>query len=444
MPTTTSLPPIHRDQTLRDLRELVNGPRPPLALVGAGASMDSGFPSWADLIDKLSQAAAAQRPLPKWYATLNASNDAAWQAEEYRIALGPQKFADFIKLTFKPAATVAEPHHAIAQLPFRHILTTNYENCCEVALKKVDGGRPPTFRWDQTDELNRFIMGLGHGGVPRHVIYMHGRYNAPESIILTEESYVRRYIETEDARRKLLAIFMTNRVVFIGFSMSDPDLAHLMREVAARVRTEDRPHYAIMGYSTPEEREAISRRMGVKFGVKVAFYHVPENTEDHGNLEVLLRYLKTGRVVGRRSPKPPPTRTLAPAPAHPGPAPRPTVGQSKIDPRKGAFGGKPRRDGLVLRVEDVHEKVKDRWLTYAIVLEDTRSPPKLTGKVRFFLHPTFGEDEFDMPVRKGRVRMAMGSYGAFTLGVETEDGTRLELDLATDPNPDIPRWFRVS
>jgi hypothetical protein len=77
---------------------------------------------------------------------------------------------------------------------------------------------------------------------------------------MTESSYSRRDIENDDARRKLLAIFMTQPVVFWGFSLSDPDLTHCMREVVVRVGVQAQ-HFAIMPSEIAGERELIRRRL---------------------------------------------------------------------------------------------------------------------------------------------------------------------------------------
>jgi hypothetical protein len=462
----TSAEPIFQNEALRDLRTLLNGPRSrALALVGSGASRGSGYPDWKGLIGQLSEKAKKEKTLPVWYSVLDQSTDAAWQAEEYRQALGPELFEDFIGATFKPPAALAEPHHAIADLPFRHFLTTNYETCCEAALQENRKKRPPSLRWDQTKRLNAFLMSLSDPDAPAHVVHLHGRYDVPSQVILTEESYVRRYVESEDARRKLLAIFMTNPVVFIGFSMDDPDLSQLMREVAARARSGGRTHYAIMGYRTTDERDAITRRMEMKFGVRVVFYSIPRASEDHSNLTTLLKYLKTGTIQPQPSPPsgpPPPSPAFpaagvaagpagAPPPGTPGAAPLVVMGPDEppdlalpggVDPNKGQFGGEANRDGLVLSIANARTS-GDSWLTYDLIVEDTRRPPLLAGKVRFRLHPSFDEDNLVVPVKNGRAVLEdVGSYGAYTVGVLTEDGTPLELDLAEVDDPQIPKWFR--
>jgi hypothetical protein len=67
----------------------------------------------------------------------------------------------------------------------------------------------------------------------------------------------------------------------------------------------------------------------------------------------------------------------------------------------------------------------------------------ITGPVVFFLHPTFANPKQEVPVASApEVRLTVLAYGAFTVGVECDNGqTRLELDLSEDPA--LPPEFRA-
>jgi hypothetical protein len=57
------------------------------------------------------------------------------------------------------------------------------------------------------------------------------------------------------------------------------------------------------------------------------------------------------------------------------------------------------------------------------------------------LHPSFKNEKEIIKVINGKAENKLISYGAFTVGVEADNGaTRLELDLAE--LPDAPRIFR--
>jgi hypothetical protein len=69
--------------------------------------------------------------------------------------------------------------------------------------------------------------------------------------------------------------------------------------------------------------------------------------------------------------------------------------------------------------------------------------PPLVGKVRFHLHDTFTPDVEEVEVENGVARLTIVAYGAFTVGAELDDGTKLELDLA-DEDIIAPKQFKDS
>jgi pYEATS domain-containing protein involved in immunity len=64
----------------------------------------------------------------------------------------------------------------------------------------------------------------------------------------------------------------------------------------------------------------------------------------------------------------------------------------------------------------------------------------LTGLVEFHLHDSFDPDVEKVLARDGEASLLVHAYGAFTVGALLEDGTTLELDLAS--LSDAPKTFR--
>lgn len=56
----------------------------------------------------------------------------------------------------------------------------------------------------------------------------------------------------------------------------------------------------------------------------------------------------------------------------------------------------------------------------------------LAGTVTFHLHPSFRNQVRQVPVVNGTASLTLYAYGAFTVGIECSDGTKLEIDLADD------------
>lgn len=121
--------------------------------------------------------------------------------------------------------------------------------------------------------------------------------------------------------------------------------------------------------------------------------------------------------------------------------PPPTVAD---DPQKGRFGGKAWNGGRCLTA--TLDKAPPNARYYKVNLEVSRvnqSSPPLEGVVVFYLHNTFSPSVREVRVSDGVARLALMSYGAFTVGAVADGGaTLLELDLSQDTR--FPENFRNS
>lgn len=109
------------------------------------------------------------------------------------------------------------------------------------------------------------------------------------------------------------------------------------------------------------------------------------------------------------------------------------------DPEKGMWGGQSivnekRITAKVLPIESNPNLFK------VILLVKSYDTSKFLGKVTFHLHPTFINSVQTVESENGEAQLHLIAYGAFTVGVQTEDGTKLELDLAEDVS--FPFVFR--
>ncbi len=409
----------------------------PLALLGAGASMDSGYPDWGRLLAMLEQRVQGKIG-PRYQSYLRTLNDPPWQAEEYRRAMGENLFRGTIASEFAPRGPVGPVARAIVRLGFRHFLTTNYDSCIELALE-AEGVPHRAVAWSDTDEIREFFRALTRDEPPPYVVHLHGCYYDPGNVVLTESSYAERYVRSNDAARKLFAILITQPVVFVGFSVSDPDLNQLMREANASLGAGIPHHMALVGYEVEEQKELVRNRFQGKFGITPVFYQItrnPDGSENHGCLLQLLSRIHSevhGAPLPVEAAAPPHTLPLAAPPAGHTPDP--------LDPHKGCWGGSANRNGRRLRVENPERH--GEWYGFDLVVEATEGAPPLEGSVTFHLHQTFNVPVRTVPVADGRARLHIqNAYGVFTVGAVADGGeTKLELDLATVEA--FPDWFRA-
>jgi hypothetical protein len=107
------------------------------------------------------------------------------------------------------------------------------------------------------------------------------------------------------------------------------------------------------------------------------------------------------------------------------------------DPNKGQFGGAPQANGRRLSAKITPlAGLRSARCRVTIRVESTDPARPLTGKVKLYLHPTFGDaSTYELDVVGGVAEdNEIVSYGAFTIGAEADGGTtKLELDLMDVP-----------
>jgi hypothetical protein len=401
-----------------------------IAFVGSGTSVPSGFPTWAGLLDRLRDAAdeadpRGPRQLPP-LAERDGAADLLWEAEEYRRRLGANRYQPFLREEFKPngkapGAALA----ALVALPFKDFITTNYDELIEQAARDAHQ-QLRAAHWHNADAVRQFLGDLSNARrtAERRVLYLHGRYDDPEHVVLTEHDYIARYVTDEGTRRRLFSIFALVPVVFVGFSLGDPDLVELLRQVQAALGPGRPRHFAVLGLERASDEPAIRNRLEGKFGVAPVFYPVTEDKgrKDHSALATLLRQLAidlTGELAPRSLP------VVPPAP-------------DANDPNKGQFGGRAEGGERRLTATVARDQEKPDWFDITLTLATTDPARPLPSQVTFHLHPSFRHPVHTIATALGVAQLNVRAYGAFTVGVEVPDAkpSRLELDLALLPGVD--------
>ncbi|HJW94771.1 MAG TPA: SIR2 family protein [Thermoanaerobaculia bacterium] len=387
----------------------------PLALVGAGLSVPAGLPSWNALLDEMEAQLSMLDGAYKQALRDNA--DALWRAEEYRRYLGEQNYQSLLRNRFGAPVTLKADSAPVAlvKLPFRHFMTTNYDDVLLEAHKVAKLDSPQKMNWSNEDEVRKFIFGLRNNLAPRTVLHLHGHHSNAMSIVLTDNDYTERYVRSADTTRKLFAILATERVVFVGFSLTDPDLMALLREVNATLRSDQARHFAIMGLEKPISEVFERGRLLKRYGVDPVFYD-NQDQKHTGLLEVLHQI---GGAVPASAPVKISARKKEPEPALFDPD----------DPQKGQWGGVASANGR--KISAAVEEIESGWYKSTILVESTSKQKPLKGTVTFHVHPTFNPSVRPVVVRNGKAKLVLESYGSYTVGALADNGaTRLELNLA--------------
>ncbi len=327
--------PEERDENEERKRELIElvASEEAILIVGAGSSARVGYLTWEGLLQELENLAG--------------QCDSGFEKNDEKRREQPLEYAEDIKSyicdktgslgrydalldqLFKPKSSAYDEfHRMLVDLPFRGILTTNYDTVLEAALssKKNEAERegkqirpidmmPLVIGPDAPRLIHEFLLARNNDPhIPQRIAHLHGLHRYRESIILSASDYIKNYgirVEqtSEDERsedrwtlhRKLLwAVLATRRAVFVGFSMEDPYFNKMLEIVSADLWGWDKSiHFAIMGISADDIEDSKDKagRLKSKYGIDTVFYEVLENEipeKKHKLLETLF-----AEVVGQ-------------------------------------------------------------------------------------------------------------------------------------------------
>jgi NAD-dependent SIR2 family protein deacetylase len=221
--------------------------REAVAFVGSGASVPSGLPTWRQFLrDFISYAETLSEKDPnrkndEWSLTkrLATEGDLLLAAEMLQRELPSATFSAYVKKVFGRVAEPNEIHRSIARLPFALAITTNFDVLLESAYHN-----PPCFTWRDINGVFDAIRSKDFA-----VVKLHGSVDDVEAIRLTRTQYREISLGNTEFNECLKTLLTWKTFLFIGHSLRDSDLLHLMDQAKVRFGKKFGPHYAIL----PEE-----------------------------------------------------------------------------------------------------------------------------------------------------------------------------------------------
>jgi len=265
---------INSPRNLAAYRKLVDVvcSRRALAFVGAGVTRPLGYPSWAGLIQRLAEEArllhGEQIPFNGQtvpLAEVLRNRDHLVQAQVLKDALGDAYFPVMTNL-FGPRMERSASITNLIRMPFRHLLTSNYDS----ALEDHHGpeARPDVICLHQP-ALGYFTTSFHDDNYDRRIVHVHGRYDEPQRIVLTERDYVE--YRSPSSTLFWSNISTTGHLVFFGFSFDDVDLLHGLRD-ARNILQADVRHYVVTELDDSSREEECAMTMQVKYGIEPVFF----------------------------------------------------------------------------------------------------------------------------------------------------------------------------
>ena len=306
MKTPEIFTPKERDENDRQKRELINlvASKETVLIVGSGSSVRVGYPDWVGLLEKLEGLAyecdnSFKRDKRK------RKEDPLEYAKEIKSHICKKtgdlnRYYAFLSHLFKrkdpPDQQYDSFHKTLVSLPFRGIMTTNYD---PVGLEAALGEIKPDHAYDNSliidrngqsaERVHEFLRAMTDNKIIRRIAHLHGKFYPADSIILDIEDYHEAYdvrllqkneeIQNEitwPLHRKLLwTVLATRSVIFVGFSMTDRYFEEMLKIVCADLWLWNKSvHFAIMSIS-PENTEISKVNTGKlkrEYGINTVFY----------------------------------------------------------------------------------------------------------------------------------------------------------------------------
>lgn len=246
------------------LEDLVKGRV--LPIIGAGFSKNAQIPKGKNIPDWEELGKTFADLIPDY--NYNGAIDAISAYEhEYSRAKLIEKLSDLL-LTGQLKA--GNTHKSFCSLPFQSVATTNFDFLLEEGYGLVSRYCRPIIEEEQLSIAN---------GNPKDIALfkIHGDLHHPKRIVATEEDYdgfLNRYPMISTF---LANLFISKTILFIGYSLDDPDLRQVYQLIKDRLGNLKRQAYTLRINSTPQEITRFERR-----GVKVI--NIPKGTKSYSQV----------------------------------------------------------------------------------------------------------------------------------------------------------------
>lgn len=229
---------MDKETVFREIRQ-----QQALIWAGAGLSRYAGYPMGAGVVKALYNAlSGAQRQLLA--ESLSASEEGLLKLPlpdfaQHFIDLhqgNKQRLVQIVTQLFSASPVSKTAHDQLASIAYiDYIVTTNYDLLFEMSYG-IDKLHVVT----QADNIPQI------GDKPTTLFKIHGELSRPKSLIIAQEDYRAFFDKADDVVwTQLRALMSTKTIVFIGYSVEDPNVLDVFTEIIQRLGKLMRPAYVI-------------------------------------------------------------------------------------------------------------------------------------------------------------------------------------------------------
>lgn len=178
-----------------------------------------------------------------------------------------------------------EPNDAIypliCKMFFRAIITTNFDTLIEDAFHQYAPSKIKV--WTQND-INENLSQIED----QFLLKLHGTYERQSTVVLGICGYLECIYKNKIMQELMESLLLTNTFMFIGYSMSDPDINELIDYIKAIGEGNTRNHYMLVekGRITTLERKYLRKHKNI------VVIEYENNTGSHEGIITILEELK--------------------------------------------------------------------------------------------------------------------------------------------------------
>ena len=216
---------INYGSLIKLIQDSASSEIPLSAFVGAGLSIQAGYPSTNDLINHLIREAKIE--------PAELSSSATFALKTKRIKELVQKNGgDFYEILYRrfhedhfPINRTIPMYQDLLGIPFKSIITTNYDMCIEEAADYLS---------IQFDNIQIYPILQANDLKANNLYHIHGRIDhndipkSAKTIVLTSDDYADAYGDSSALPVLMNAIFDSHNILFVGFSLEEDALYKLL------------------------------------------------------------------------------------------------------------------------------------------------------------------------------------------------------------------------
>jgi hypothetical protein len=239
-----------------------------IVFLGAGASAGSvsldgktSPPTWKQLLEKM-MAKSSLESADKAYVIDLISKDKYLDAAEI-IVQGMNKAdyeATLLSVFESPKFQPSKIHEAIFKIEPKVVITTNFDSIYDLYCRHGRSAAGYNV-YKHTDDH----LASGLKSPMRCIVKAHGCITDPKNVVLTRSQFFNAKRLAPGFFRLLDSLFLTNTLLFVGYSMSDPDI-QLTLENSNIAAPDSHPHYILAEAGThPVLRKSMEQAYNLRF-----------------------------------------------------------------------------------------------------------------------------------------------------------------------------------